>query len=369
MARQPKGAPKDPNAPRPGAARRERADAVAAADPYHRPAPQELRDLHAGLIRQLGGPSAILKAISGGMKAGRLGLENIRGVYIGRKYRDGRPTDQMCIKVQVGTKVRDRSQIDSNAEIPPFLTIGGTKYPTDVEAIHRFRPHLGYKEREEPPAKCGSSISARTYGLTGTIGAVVLLEDGNKRCILSNNHVLASTDRLSPGEDILQPGLADAQGDPHNTYRLGSLERAIPIRIGGTNTVDAAVAWVYDGAVTVSHHEFTIVPEPRHPAKGMGVMKEGRSTGLRNGTIVDVDWAGPVDYTGLGGTGTAWFEQQILIQGDQGVFSDEGDSGSLVVHRESKNPLGLLLGGSESGYTIANPILEVMDQLQIKEFA
>ena len=48
-----------------------------------------------------------------------------------------------------------------------------------------------------------------------------------------------------------------------------------------------------------------------------------------------------------------------------GSFSDDGDSGSLIVTNDaSHNPVGLLFAGSPS-YTFANPIGEVLERLSV----
>jgi hypothetical protein len=55
----------------------------------------------------------------------------------------------------------------------------------------------------------------------------------------------------------------------------------------------------------------------------------------------------------------------IIVIGDRGGFSDAGDSGSLIVERKSKRPVGLLFGGSLS-HTIANYIGDVLQELGVK---
>jgi len=58
------------------------------------------------------------------------------------------------------------------------------------------------------------------------------------------------------------------------------------------------------------------------------------------------------------------FTEQILIVGTGGSFSQPGDSGSLIVDRKSKRPVGLLFAGSSS-HTIANHIEDVVQALGV----
>ena len=63
--------------------------------------------------------------------------------------------------------------------------------------------------------------------------------------------------------------------------------------------------------------------------------------------------------------GRLTFEDQILIRGQGGAFSDGGDSGSLVVDSVSGRATGLLMGGSPK-FAIANHINEVLEALNVK---
>lgn len=73
---------------------------------------------------------------------------------------------------------------------------------------------------------------------------------------------------------------------------------------------------------------------------GQQVLRVGRTTGLRKGTVVafGYEFADYQDATGY---------TDLLIVGDDGIpFSTHGDSGSLIVtNDENLNPIGLLWGG------------------------
>jgi hypothetical protein len=196
-------------------------------------------------------------------------------------------------------------------------------------------------------------------------------------CILSNNHVSASSnlgksidDPSDAGEDnsdvIVHPG----QADPGPYHQIARLYRYVPLDFGGGgNTVDASLSYAVPNLVSAKHrfdveNDFTIEPEPIEAVLGMNVKKIGRTTGFTTGVVTDVSGETTVGY----GPGQfAHFVNQIAIQGDAGPFSLAGDSGSLVVDGDTNRPTGLLFSGG-GNITYANPIMEVMSALTISRF-
>jgi hypothetical protein len=63
--------------------------------------------------------------------------------------------------------------------------------------------------------------------------------------------------------------------------------------------------------------------------------------------------------------GIRTFHDQILIRGTTGMFSDRGDSGSVIIGRTARRATALLFAGSAS-HTIANPLVEVLAQLGVR---
>ena len=90
---------------------------------------------------------------------------------------------------------------------------------------------------------------------------------------------------------------------------------------------------------------------------GQFVLKHGRTTGLTFGSVVDTSFDGIVRYD----DGVAYFENQIVIAGDAGPFSERGDSGSLILDSPGAHPVGLLFAGDDS-QTLANPIQSVLNR-------
>jgi hypothetical protein len=113
------------------------------------------------------------------------------------------------------------------------------------------------------------------------------------------------------------------------------------------NQVDAAVAATQDGVPFgqgFNPSRSLISPTSTDAAKvGDKVFKVGRTTGLTYGEVVDIATiVGPVVYD----PGPCWFQGSMTIEGDNGtMFSDKGDSGSIIV-RTSGDILGLLYAGN-----------------------
>lgn len=215
----------------------------------------------------------------------------------------------------------------------------------------------------------GGNINDRskTFCCSGTLGSLVTT--GNVQYILSNNHVLARTNKGSAGDDIIQPGLIDQ--DPvcfrDANDAVADLSKWEPILFtkGTTNVVDAAIARVRENNVSPDGSILdigTISDDSAAAAINMGVKKSGRTTGLTRGVVAAVNVTINVKYGSVcgGGRGTARFTDQIRIT--PGSFSAGGDSGSLIVEDVDTNPrpVGLLFAGG-SNDTFANPIESVLD--------
>src|SRR5260370_27912057 len=82
------------------------------------------------------------------------------------------------------------------------------------------------------------------FCFSGTLGSLVG-DMSNTQYILSNNHVLADTNKAKKGQLIVQPGLVDT-GPPCTKTpgdQVATFSRAVKIKFGsGTNVVDASIA-------------------------------------------------------------------------------------------------------------------------------
>jgi hypothetical protein len=216
------------------------------------------------------------------------------------------------------------------------------------------------------PLRPGLSV-AHVEVTAGTIGAFVRSDGDDSVFLLSNNHVLADSDRGSPGDAVVQPGPADGGS---GADRVGVLDRAIALRPAMVNLVDAAIVRL-DSGIGVS---------PAHPAGLLGgwvqaddddrVEKVGRTTGVTRGRITAIELDGlRVDYP----VGTVTFDDQIEVTGDgPGPFSAGGDSGSVIYAADRLRAVGLLFAGSErggsdgQGLTYCNPFGAVLEQLGVR---
>jgi hypothetical protein len=173
--------------------------------------------------------------------------------------------------------------------------------------------------------------------------------------ILSNNHILANL-----GDPILQPGPADG-GHRHKDV-IAELSAYIPMDFEGLNRVDAALAEplnysdVRPDIPHIGHVEGITSARLNIP-----VIKFGRTTGLTFGTITGRNATIKVNVEG----NEVLFEDQIVIEGRRGRFSDGGDSGSLILDT-NRQAIGLLFAGSATGVTFANPIDDVLTSLSVE---
>src|SRR5215510_3267668 len=121
---------------------------------------------------------------------------------------------------------------------------------------------------------------SRRFCCSGTLGSLVT--DGTTQYILSNNHVLARSDRAAPGEDVSQPGLVD------NNCRVPPIVADFSIASPLGSNVDAAIAQLRPGAMDATGFIEDIgVPSATvlNPTVGLDVAKSGRTTGFTTGTV------------------------------------------------------------------------------------
>jgi len=225
---------------------------------------------------------------------------------------------------------------------------------------------------------------------SGTLGALVQ-DAGGRQYLLSNNHVLARSDRASVGDTIVQPGLIDnnctPNGDGAGTVPVAALTAWLPLRSPQTN-VDAAIAQVASHTVDPGGSilelglrqpdgSLAAAPPGISSTNGKGesatlqlrIAKSGRTTGLTCGRVTALDLDVAVDYyRDCAETRpylTKIFTNQIAVSGDR--FGDAGDSGALLVDTANAEPIGLFFAGgidaSGVSHGIANPATDVLNAL------
>lgn len=196
------------------------------------------------------------------------------------------------------------------------------------------------------PSPCGHSVGHPTT-TAGTIGLLLKYTEGpdtGNAYILSNNHVIAANNSGYVGDPITQPGQADSGRTDKDT--LGYLHRWVPLETGKANYADVAVAEVcgkHDWAKYAASH-ISKIGNPNsfsQAAIGMPVEKTGRTTGYTQGQVLSINETIKVNYNSIG---ILVFKNQIRST----LMSQGGDSGSSLIDRTSKSPVGLLFAGSNS---------------------
>jgi len=328
--------------------------------------------------RDLSTPREVLRQARHGL----LARPNVVAAGLGYKTVLGRREPTLSIICSVTHKV-PVAELSLRDLIPP--SIHGV--PTDVVATGPIRAWQARTGRIRP-APGGVSIGHRDI-TAGTLGCLVR-KDG-RPFILSNNHVISATNAARPGDPILQPGPFD--GGRLSADQIAELTAFVPIRfrevleagpaaaaaaaafnaiaglVGsrrrlrpvtlqlGENLVDAAIARpLQDADVESSLLEIGPIRGTARGDLGLAVKKSGRTTGLTEGEILQVDVTVDVQY---GGGRVARFSDQLLA----GAMSQGGDSGSAVLDADNRL-VGLLFAGSEVS-TVINRIEHVFAALAV----
>jgi hypothetical protein len=297
--------------------------------------------------------------------------DNVVGVGIAEKTVKGKPTGVMAVKFFVKTKFPTGAVARAMA-LPKYID----GLPVDVEESGTFRAFAKRRKRARAsdatlpnprirmrPAQPGCSIGFRIPGdqfvMTGTFGALV--RTARRIFILSNNHVLADENRMPIGSPIFQPALMD--GGRIAKDQIAELTRYIKLKANRYNRIDAAIAEPL--SKNLLSRDVLHIGAPGGTAAAeidMMVHKFGRTTSYTAGRITSIETDVIVEYE----TAEFTFENQIIIRGaNSTMFSDSGDSGSIILQRGTNAAVGLLFGGSPS-YTIANHIANVLRSLRVR---
>jgi hypothetical protein len=207
---------------------------------------------------------------------------------------------------------------------------------------------IGVRYKPRLTLKAGGSIGH--YKITaGTLGGFV--EDDDNYYMMSNNHVFANSNQCFGGDPILQPGPLDSGGNAPTI--VGRLEKWFPLSKIARDGVDAAVAVFGDNVDDFYPWEYTGIGRIKksHVTNRMSVtrvIKRGRTTGVRRGTVSAFELDGvQIDYGTRSDPAIVTFDDQIEIIGSPPSrdFSAGGDSGSFVIDRDTMQVYALLYGG------------------------
>jgi hypothetical protein len=231
---------------------------------------------------------------------------------------------------------------------------------------------------------CGSSISCGNFRDAGTLGALVRNVQGDLFG-LSNNHVTGQCSHAEIGLPIVAPGIYDvaARGLPPFTLGYHALALAM---VGGTadnidhkKNLDAAIFRIQNESLVTSYQR-TYYDTPAGTAAlvpNMVVEKVGRTTGHTTGVVTgQLFGATPINYSMAlhGFAGAVSFEPMFSIIGQTTVFSENGDSGSLIITTDSsgqRKAVGIVVGGGHEPQapgqyrTLALAIEPILAALQV----
>ena len=300
-----------------------------------------------------------------------LSRKGVIGVDVGYKYKAGKRTRQIVIRVYVSEKQVNISKKD---RIPKLIR--GIK--TDVIEAN---PSFHVDDNPYTPITGGISFgqsekfrfveSDGTVAMLseqGTLGAIVRDNLTEKPMFLTNHHVTKvmisqNEDRSGKVGDIFdQPNLLGEDGKPFPNAPIGKLARfAINPLVDG-----AVIEYASNRPFTEEIKDIGKIAGVAKATLGMKVRKRGRTTELTYGIVDGLDATTAVQGS------TMIFQHQMVIVPDttkNALFSNAGDSGSVVVNEQNK-VVGLLFAGvpavgNNPQMTWANHIDNVLTQLNI----
>lgn len=267
-------------------------------------------------------------------------------------------------------RVRYRQGNHSSAGDSPSMPFGGPPF-----VVRNVAQALRYA--------CGSSISVGNCVDAGTLGALVRDASG-KMFGISNNHVSGSCSHAEVGLPVVAPGIADVAAGSLYPFTLGLHKAALPLVIGSPSVVaiadntDAAMFEILnEDAVTSFQGNAYDTPSTTMPLQaGLNVEKVGRTTGHTSG-YVDSELYGPVSVNYAAGrygfSGRIFFNRVHVIRGISDVFSDNGDSGSLItaVDNGVRHAVGIVFAGNQDAkapggkITLALPLDPILSALGV----
>ena len=265
---------------------------------------------------------------------------------------------------QLAVRVQQRSMLGSR-ELD--LIRRRAKNEVEVRYVGRaVKRAVPWHQQRHRPLRIGTSIGH--FRITaGTLGCFVRRRGEEDPLILSNNHVLANENRGRRGDAVLQPGALDDGRKPQDA--VGALADFVKLKKRGANLVDCALASVEHG-IEFNHRNVRGLGNIAGLGdvavdEGDAVAKVGRTTGKTTGRVTAFELDRLVVEFDIG---LLRFDNQIEIDGEDEMFSDGGDSGSLILDA-GRRAVALLFAGTETGgsegtgLTYANPLPAVLDAL------
>lgn len=231
---------------------------------------------------------------------------------------------------------------------------------------------------------CGSSISVGNDRSAGTLGCL-LRDAANELYGLSNNHVSGSCNYAPVGLPVIAPGVADVSPFNPHPFTLGIHTKQLPMLMGDPTGVDYikntdAAVFKLTQSQLVSSMQRDAYDTPSTVGDlvaGLSVDKVGRTTGHTRGVVQsEIVGAVPVSYSAsqYQFNGVVYFEPLFIVHGVGDVFSEAGDSGSLVTTVDlagQRHAVGIVVAGCDDSAapggkrTLVLPLRPILDSLQM----
>lgn len=305
-----------------------------------------------------------------------LGTKGVVGLGVRNRVVDRKIQDDIVLSVFVDANV-DENELISNSLIQAVpenriqivrtgkIVARGTGPPP----ANRIVPVLNWLNRRIRPAVGGVSIS-RDQGISGTLATCCYEHDPLPTTppiyyALSNNHIIANLNDSSVGDAILQPGTNE--GGTYPADFIAWLAAKVDIQF--MNGVDPIPENLVDAAIAAGH--FSDLDNTIYWTGNLNgvkyetnthdeVQKTGAFTAYTRSRIVDVDATIDVEFSN---GKVARFKHQLTMD----RFSEQGDSGSLIVDSTTRRAVGLLFADSvEDELSYANKILYVEELLGVR---
>jgi hypothetical protein len=290
---------------------------------------------------------------------------NVSMVDFGFPEHDGRiAEDEIAIRIHVhkklfGVQLETASNMGITTPIPE--SIGG--FQTDVPQGSYYARFFGWWMPRVPramrsnPMRGGISISNASQYTYATLGGLVRDRTSGEEMILSNWHVLAGDWSARPGLGILQPGRLDGGTslDLVANYTRDVMDL----------NLDAAVASLRGNRQLVNDQiELGPLKGLAKAQLGMNVTKSGRRTGITQARVTGLAGTARIFYSGVDRLIRHVVTLEPLVPWEQ--TSQGGDSGSIWLHKDTHEAIGLHFAGSDFPERALCMDLEtVLDALQV----
>jgi hypothetical protein len=289
----------------------------------------------------------------------------ICGVSVGKKARAnpkaGDDTGEPCLVFHVLKKSPLR-------DIPKENRINARSLGVLTDVVESGIP-LAHVATNADPLQAGESFSHPSIG-DGTAACLVTRPSaapGSRDLfVLGANHVLAACNQAPLGQMLINPSPAKNGRSPDDDSAF--LSDYIVLDWQNYNSVDAAIAGI---SPSVARKGFVIgggfIPELQDPATTTDVYKVGAGSGFTEGTLTGQFYTGPIFYT-QPVPRSALFSSLMIVEGKGNTaFSTGGDSGALVVDRNTNKPFGMIVAGHLNRSFVC-PLADVLSILRVDLF-